>query len=176
MRDDLTREILSESLIQRLASKVDRRSTNECWPFAGCRMPQGYGRLSVNFGHGVEYAHRIAFMLANDEDIPAGMVVMHTCDNPPCCNPSHLRVATQSENCLDRDRKGRRSKKITRPPAYKLTDEESREAGRLYESGWMASEVSVCFDVSVPLVLRAIRRVGFKVRTPQETRGLRKIA
>jgi hypothetical protein len=32
---------------------------------------------------------------------------MHKCDNPPCCNPAHLSVATQSENLADMHRKGR---------------------------------------------------------------------
>lgn len=39
--------------------------------------------------------------------IPAGMIVMHTCDNPPCCNPSHLVLGTQAENLADMRAKGR---------------------------------------------------------------------
>lgn len=32
---------------------------------------------------------------------------MHTCDNPPCCNPAHLRCGTQKENIEDKYTKGR---------------------------------------------------------------------
>jgi hypothetical protein len=38
---------------------------------------------------------------------PGGMVVLHTCDNPQCVNPSHLRVGSQAENVADMHAKGR---------------------------------------------------------------------
>lgn len=40
-------------------------------------------------------------------DLEPGLVVMHTCDNPRCINPDHLRAGTQSENVQDMLRKGR---------------------------------------------------------------------
>ena len=33
--------------------------------------------------------------------IPDGAVVMHMCDNPPCCNPDHLRLGTIEYNNTD---------------------------------------------------------------------------
>lgn len=33
---------------------------------------------------------------------------MHTCDNPPCCNPSHLKAVTHGENMRDMILKKRR--------------------------------------------------------------------
>jgi hypothetical protein len=35
------------------------------------------------------------------------MVVMHKCDNPPCCNPEHLCIGTQAQNLRDMRVKGR---------------------------------------------------------------------
>jgi hypothetical protein len=52
-------------------------------------------------------AHRAAWMEANDAEIPKGKVVMHSCDNPKCINPAHLRLGSQSENLLDCSAKGR---------------------------------------------------------------------
>lgn len=52
------------------------------------------------------YTHRIMHELYCGP-IPPGYVVMHSCDNPVCCNPSHLSMGTQADNMADRDRKGR---------------------------------------------------------------------
>lgn len=45
----------------------------------------------------MDYAHRIAFRLASG-DITQGKEVDHMCHNKICVNPSHLRLASRSEN------------------------------------------------------------------------------
>jgi HNH endonuclease len=52
-------------------------------------------------------AHVFAWEQANGRTVPAGKVVMHSCDNPRCVNPAHLSVGTQRDNILDSVRKGR---------------------------------------------------------------------
>jgi hypothetical protein len=51
-------------------------------------------------------AHRVAWELTYGP-IPAGLYVCHHCDNPPCCNPAHLFLATNAGNAQDMSRKGR---------------------------------------------------------------------
>lgn len=73
-------------------------------------MEKGYGVFSLNKRERV-LAHRFAYSMVNGE-IPRGMVVMHTCDNPSCVNIDHLRLGTQLENIADMTEKkrSRRSK------------------------------------------------------------------
>ena len=51
-------------------------------------------------------AHRASFM-AHFGEIPVGMHVLHSCDNPQCVNPDHLRVGTAKENKADAVKRGR---------------------------------------------------------------------
>jgi hypothetical protein len=95
-----------ETAIQRLMSKVDTSAgLFACWPWKGANDGKsGYGHLAYN--RKWVKAHRLAYMLLVGP-IPDGMDVLHTCDNPPCCNPQHLIPGTHADNMQDRERKGR---------------------------------------------------------------------
>jgi len=63
--------------------------------------------------------------------IPAGSLVLHSCDNPACCNPRHLSLGDHSANMRDRNCKGRQARG-TRHAAARLTADkviELRKAG-----------------------------------------------
>lgn len=86
----------------RFWSKVEQRTSEECWPWRGAVLAQGYGEFKI--AKRMFKAHRIALFLTTAE---WKEVAMHICDNPLCCNPLHLRGGTQKENVADRVRKGR---------------------------------------------------------------------
>ena len=65
----------------------------------------GYGVALVNGRR--RYIHRLAWEMANGRPVPTGMVVCHSCDNPPCFNPAHLFTGTQGDNLRDMASKGR---------------------------------------------------------------------
>lgn len=104
-----TRYARRGSLIgERLMGKVDKRGPDECWPWLGATDRDGYGMLAIRKDgrKSTRGAHRIAYEQAYGP-IPDGLRILHECDNPPCCNPAHLRVGTDADNSADRDRKGR---------------------------------------------------------------------
>lgn len=90
----------------RFWSKVARAGADDCWPWSGYRMPKGYGR--TYFDGRWWLAHRLAYALERDPGLPVGQPVLHSCDNPPCCNPSHLFLGSRADNNADMDAKGRR--------------------------------------------------------------------
>ena len=87
---------------ERFAAKV--RKSAECWEWQGYCNPYGYG--SFNLNGKMQYAHRVAWELANGT-VPDGLCVLHSCDNPPCVRPSHLFLGTLTDNSRDMVQKGR---------------------------------------------------------------------
>jgi hypothetical protein len=104
-RNGELRETAREFLKEVLLEKCGRPEGTECWFFPrGPSNPEGYRRITWN---GKNYmAHRLTYQIFSGP-IPKGLRVLHSCDNPPCCNPTHLRVGTDADNAADKMRKGR---------------------------------------------------------------------
>lgn len=120
--------------------KTDKREPDECWPWTGPTSDErGYGRLSWH-GHGW-YAHRVSYVI-HCGSIPGGMYVIHSCDNPSCVNPAHLRIGTAAENTADMIRRGRNK------PNQKLSPEQVQEARKLLGQGASQTDIAARFKVS----------------------------
>jgi hypothetical protein len=76
-----------------------------CWPWQGSIDGGGYGVITDDNKRQLR-AHRVAYELTHGV-VPPGKNVMHSCDNPPCCNPAHLRPGTVAENNEDKRLKNR---------------------------------------------------------------------
>jgi len=120
------------------------KAADECWEWQGVRRRDGYGHATRRL-----YAHRAAWELTNGP-IPRGLHVCHHCDNPPCCNPSHLFLGTDKTNHYDAAMKGRRAQKLT--PAI------VRTIRNLVASGTRQRAVARVFSISQPMVGYIARR------------------
>ena len=85
-----------------------------CWNWQGSYIAgTGYGA----FYDGQRWStHRYSWTIHNGA-IPAGLCVLHKCDNRKCVRPDHLFLGTKRENSQDMARKGR-----YRVPALKGED------------------------------------------------------
>ena len=81
----------------------------DCLEWNGGCFHRGYGATKA-YGK-VWKTHRLALHLEGI-DI-TGHHVLHSCDNPACCNPEHLRLGTHQDNMDDMVSRGRQTKKLT---------------------------------------------------------------
>ena len=92
--------------IIKLGSHIAFKSKDECWLWTGRKnATTKYGEVKIE--NHVYGAHRVVASLFYGPHPDWVEVVRHTCDNPPCVNPSHLVYDTQSGNIKDAFRKGR---------------------------------------------------------------------
>lgn len=91
----------------RIESRIEGKlvKTESCWNWIGGHNGRGYG-TAFNEKSRKEYVHRISYRLWVGP-IPGGKMVLHSCDNPRCCNPNHLFLGTQKDNMGDCKIKGR---------------------------------------------------------------------
>lgn len=131
-------------------SRVDRSAgPGACWPWKGYSSHQaGYGRLV--WRRHLYHAHRLAHEVAHGP-IPARLYVLHSCDNPPCCNPDHLSVGTNQDNLRDAAAKGR----TARANAL-LTWDSVAEIRRRAASGETGQSLATAFGISKSAACRVI--------------------
>lgn len=96
-------------LTERFWSKVAIAGEDDCWPWLGMRQKTGYGNVREGGRHGkLLRTHVLALKLHTNEEAN-GRSALHSCDNPPCCNPKHLRWGTAMDNVQDCINRGRRA-------------------------------------------------------------------
>lgn len=126
-------------------SRVNVGASAECWEWKRGKT-RGYGHLRYK---GEDWrAHRLAWTLVFDS-IPNEMNVLHSCDNPACCNPNHLFLGTQRDNMIDRGKKGRTG--ITT-----VSTDTIKTIKRMWNNGITQSEISRRTGVSRPHVCNII--------------------
>ena len=113
---------------ERFESQFVRIPIGGCWLWTGPdknKFWHGAFKLGARETK-VTFAHRTAWNLYVGE-IPNGMCVCHSCDNPSCVNPDHLFLGSQGDNVMDKVSKGMHlfgskcpNSKITEPIAAQI--------------------------------------------------------
>lgn len=116
--------VTDADLVKATLYNRSRLTESGCWVWVRGKRAQ-YGLFAIR-GKTVG-AHRASYEAFKGE-IPAGLVVRHTCDNPSCINPGHLILGTQKDNARDRMERGRgHVLKGENIATAKLTAEQVRE-------------------------------------------------
>lgn len=103
-RAGITRRI---PLSERFMAKVDKVDSG-CWHWVGAKNERGYGFINDRTGSGKKLrATHVSLDLAGHSRPDANSYALHSCDNPQCVNPDHLRWGTQRENISDMIDRGR---------------------------------------------------------------------
>lgn len=90
-----------------------------CWNWLGSKKSKHpYGCFVFRGKYFI--AHRASYEIYRGL-IPEKKIVMHTCDNPPCVNPDHLKIGTHLDNQIDKVDKGRgKVEKLTKEQVIEI--------------------------------------------------------
>lgn len=143
----------NEPVAERFWSRVTMGESAECWPFS-TDTKHGYGTFTLDGRK--QMAHRVAFYLTHGRwPMPH---CLHSCDNPPCCNPAHLSEGTHEENMRQKIERGRAGCLAGEEhPSARLTKAQIEEARQLRDQGWKLSDLGKRYGVSTGTIGRILQ-------------------
>lgn len=126
--------MLTEKDLIRFWEKVDKGDDGACWNWTAALNHGGYGVFGL-FPRSAVKATHVSWNIHFGE-IPNGLWVLHTCDNPSCVNPKHLFLGTAQDNMDDKVKKGRHAATVgERNKSHKLSYEKVLEIRQRYALG-----------------------------------------
>lgn len=125
---------LTPAQVDRFLKHILFGEPNECWPWLDHKNDKGYGEVTIGKMTNL-LAHRVSYKLSKGE--PGDLLVTHSCDNPPCNNPSHLFTGTNQQNMDEKTQRGRALRKYT--------EEQVAEIKRLYAEGMRPRDIFKIF-------------------------------
>jgi hypothetical protein len=164
MPPECTSEILASILagVRHRFLLDTRRMPNGCLEWVGRRTAPrkhvrvwGYGTLTI--GGRTWSAHRAAWDLFRGA-IPDGMLVLHTCDNPPCVDwENHLYLGTNADNMRDQLARGRHNPPVGATHPRAVLSEADVAAIRASVPAFTQTELATQFGVHQATISKIVR-------------------
>jgi hypothetical protein len=92
-------------LAERFARHTHPEPNSGCWLWSGARLVSDYGILRID-GRQRFATHVSLELYGHPRPFPKAFA-LHSCDNPICVNPDHLRWGTAQDNVDDAKKRGR---------------------------------------------------------------------
>lgn len=155
---------LTERNFKRFAEKFNRGGVDECWEWLAGKNRDGYGL--IKWDKTMKRANRISWVIHNG-NIPDGLQVLHTCDNPACVNPNHLFLGTPKVNSDDKIKKGRHINPAGENNGKSvLTQSQADEIRLLYTNHNLTQcEIAKRYGVHQTVISRIVRDKSYKLVT-----------
>lgn len=144
-----------KTIEERFWEKVDK--SGDCWLWLG-QTNGGYGVISCNGKD--KYAHRVSWQIHNG-NIPGDILVLHTCDNPPCVNPDHLWLGTDADNTNDKVKKNRHLCGSSQPNS-KLHESDVLVIRELWSVGTSKKAIAWLFDIAEGTAYQIAKRTSWR--------------
>lgn len=132
-------------------SNVDKRGADDCWPWGGY-LEDGYGRYF--YGGQMRAAHELAVTFTTGETRAKELDTCHSCNNPPCCNPKHLRFDTRASNVADMIDAGRQRR-------GRFTELEVVTMRTRYQAGARQTDIARDYGVTNGLISQIVRGMRY---------------
>lgn len=161
-------------LAERFWVRVEKTGgLDACWPWMGYRNPDGYGQVGSYTLAGKKrmfLTNRVAWELTNGP-IPEGKSILHSCDNPPCCNPRHLSPGTKLENNREAKRKGRKAVG-EKSGSARLSHEQVNKIRERYATGDISQHaLGREYGVTAMTINRLVRHISWQGSSAADERA-----
>jgi hypothetical protein len=121
--------MISEKEQTRFSANVNTDAENGCWEWLGTKNDVGYGLFRTR-GESF-YAHRVSYE-SYFGPIPNEAIIMHSCNNSLCVNPTHLRAGNKKANAIHTSMSGNTRHAKLKPEDVKEIRILCKQSGRSY--------------------------------------------
>lgn len=147
---------LSKIELEKILSNTDK-DQNNCFIWNKGKLKAGYGQFWYkNKGY---LAHRVVAALVYG--LPKqGDLALHSCDNPSCINPDHLRWGSNKENMDDMISRKRAGGE--KHPRAKLTEFQVEKIRELYDCGLTQKQLAITYGITSRQISSIVNKKQWK--------------